>query len=99
MNDSYIEVGGENAPTVWAGPDATRLFAAIALATALDLYARRRLLVNRNYTPTKMLAAAGRLCGKTYRRGQHAEAWLDVRQWVNAMKAAMPVLDAREGRR
>jgi hypothetical protein len=95
-DESFIQTNAQGETVAWVGPDATKLFAATALATALDLYAKHRMQVNRAYTPSKMLEAAGRLCGKTYRRGQHAEACKDVRLWVATMKAALPVFDAAE---
>ncbi len=49
-------------------------FQAIAIRQALILYAKTGIKANRAYTPTAMLAAAQRITGKTFRRGQYIQA-------------------------
>lgn len=90
-DDSYIKVGAGH--TLFAGPDATKLFAATMLRSAIDLYVETGVKVNRAYTPTAMLAAASRYTGKPYKRGPRglAAASADLTQWIEAMKAALPV--------
>lgn len=73
------------------GPDAIKLMGAIMLKQALKLYAKTGMQMSRNISPTAMLTKAGRLCGKTYKRGQYDLAANDVEKWCETMKAAMPV--------
>lgn len=89
MNESYVSVG--NGHTTFAGPDATKLFAAVALRLAIDLYVKTGMRANRAYTPTNMRAAATRITGKTYKRTELAKASADLKVWSDAMKAAIPI--------
>jgi hypothetical protein len=93
MAESFIEAN--NASMSFVGPDATRLFAATALRGAIDLYVKTGMKVNRAYTPTNMLAAAARITGQAYRRGQLPQASADLKAWIDAMRAALPVIDNR----
>lgn len=91
MNDESMVVAHAGG-TTFVGPDGVSLYNAIAMASALRLYARSGMLPNRAWTATKLLQAAARITGKTYKRGQHQVASDDVREWVEAMKAAIPVV-------
>lgn len=77
----------------YIGQDGITLFQAITLRSALRLWAEHRMLVNRQWTPTLMLTVAGRFSGKTYKRGEHALAAEDVQKWIDAMRAALPVVE------
>ena len=94
MNDSEITVHASGAMT-FAGPDAVALYRATALWAGLRMYAQSRMQPNRAWTPTAMLKAAGSITGKTYKRGQYETAAADLKIWMEAMKAAMPVTDQR----
>jgi hypothetical protein len=87
--ESFVEVGGGH--TTFVGPDATLLFAAAALRSAINLYVKTGLKANRAYTPSNMLAAASRITGKPYKRGGLKRASADLDLWIDAMKAAMPI--------
>ena len=50
------------------------VYQAMTLRAAIKLYARFGMKPNRAYTPTAMLATAGRLTGKTFKRGQFQAA-------------------------
>jgi hypothetical protein len=88
-DDSFISVGKGH--TTFAGPDATRLFAATALRGAIQLYLKTGMRANRAYTPTAMRAAASRVTGKPYKRTELAQAAADLTTWIEAMKAALPI--------
>lgn len=90
MNDSHIKIG--TGGTLFAGEDATRLFQAMTLASALGLYAKCGMIPTRGVTITKMLALATTFTAKKYKRGDAAKAQEDVRQWCEAMKAALPIV-------
>ncbi len=64
------------------------IFRALAIASALDLYAKTGMKVNRAYTPTAMIAAANEMTGHVYRRGQYAAAAMALRELADRMKAA-----------
>lgn len=98
MSDNMIirGVGG----TMFSGPEAVRLFQAMALRTGLQLYSRTGMLPSRGYTPGKMLAAAGAFTGKKYGRGTMPNckaAADDLTIWIDATKAMMPVVDEAQG--
>ncbi len=88
-NQSHIDVhpGG----TSFVGADAVKLFRAISMMSALSFYGKHKMVMTRGLSSTLMLQIAKEFTGKTYRRGQHAQAAEDVRAWVDAMKAAMPI--------
>lgn len=89
MNESYVSVGKGH--TTFVGRDATNMFAARVLKSAIDLYIETGFKANRAYTSTAMRAAATRITGKTYKRTELAKASADLKTWVDAMKSAMPV--------
>jgi hypothetical protein len=90
MTESYIEAGAGH--TTFVGPDATMLFAAVAIKGAINLYVKTGMRANRAYTPTAMRAAASRITGKPYKRTELAKAAADLQIWCDAMKAALPVV-------
>lgn len=83
MSD-YLE--RTNNGTSFVGSD-VEIFRAAAIASALDLYARTGIRVNRAYTPTAMLKAANQITGHVYKRGQYAAAAAGLREWANQQKA------------
>lgn len=89
-NDSYIAV--TTAGTSFVGRDATSLYAAMTLASGLRLYAKSGIKLSRMHTPGNMLAAATRVTGKQYKRSQYLSAAADLDQWINTMRAALPVV-------
>jgi hypothetical protein len=90
-DDSYVEVGSGG--TTFVGPDATRLFAAISVRSALNLYLQAQIKANRAYTPKNMVAFVTGITGKTYNRGRSGQiaALHDLGLWIAAMKSALPV--------
>jgi hypothetical protein len=75
--------------TVFSGQQATSVFAAITVRAALKMYAGTKMVPNRRWTPTKMLAAAGRITGKTYKRGQYLQAAADLQEWITRERNAL----------
>jgi len=72
----------EGGATTFAGRDAVEVFRAKTVASALKLYARTRMKVNRAYTPTNMLAVATEITGKKFKRGQYMEAAEALDAWA-----------------
>lgn len=97
-DDSYISVGKHGSMT-FDGPDAVLLFLATTLRGAIGLYLKTGMKAGRTYTVTNMLDAAGRVTGKRYKRSELAKAQADLTTWIEAMKAALPVIDEREAGR
>ena len=89
-DESFIAAGAGH--TTFVGPDATQLFAATVLRSAIDLYIKTGLRANRAYTPSAMLAAASRITGKAYKRNGLPQASADLTVWIEAMKSALPVV-------
>lgn len=75
----------------YVGPDATNLFRAITLRSALAMYAELKLLPARNIRAKDLLRMASAYSGKKYARGGHAQAAKDVQVWVETMRAALPI--------
>ena len=75
--------------------DGVDLFRAATIKSGLGLYRKTGMKPNRAWTPTAMLAAAGQITGKRYKRGQFQQAEDDLQIWIDACKAAMPIVDER----
>lgn len=60
----------------------------IALKSALQMYAKFRMQANRQLTPTHMLKLAGAATGNMYKRGQHAQAALDLAAVIEKRNAS-----------
>ena len=87
----HSEVIQHDGGTSFVGSDAVKLLGAIALKQALAMYARNKMRANRHLTPGRMLEMATDLTGHPYKRGQHHQAAEDVADWIETMKAAMPI--------
>ena len=85
----------EHGTVSFVGKDAVNFYAATVLASALRMYAKHRIKVNRAYTPKNMLAAATRITGLPYKRGDYLKAADDVEAWAQTMKAALPKTDEK----
>jgi len=75
----------------FAGHDAVQLYRAIALRSGIALYSRTGMKPNRAWTPTAMLATAGSITGRTYKRGQFQQAFDDLEAWIVEAKRSIPV--------
>jgi len=97
--DSYIKPLG-NGGAAFVGPDATRLFQAIAIKNALSLL-ERGIQPTRGFTMKRALAAATTFTGKSYpstgrsRKLAVQDARADLIRWCDTMRAALPTV--REG--
>ena len=90
MNTDHIKVSKSG--TSYSGHDAVMLYRAAALKGFIGLYAKCGVIPTRGVTITKMLAMATEYTGRKYKRGQYAEAQEDLHQWIEAMKAAIPII-------
>ena len=90
MTDSYITV--RPGSTSYIGQDATRLLHAKTVFHALRA-CQIGMRLTRTATPTRTFALAGKITGKTYKRGQYDRAMADVRLWIVTMEAALPVIN------
>ncbi len=94
---TYREDG--NAAT-FVGRRAVNVFACAAVASALKLYAKTGMKVNRAYTPTNMLAFVNRELGltgkKAFKRGQYVQAAEALSAFLQAEKAAIAEGNDRE---
>jgi hypothetical protein len=78
------------AGTMFSGPDATHLFRAITLRSALKL-AKAGIRINRHTTTTDLFKMAREYTGKVYKRGEYDRARDDLTIWIDTMRAAIPV--------
>lgn len=81
MNASIKQT--ESGAVVFSGRAAVDVFRAKTLASALRLYAKTGMKVNRAYTPTNMLATASSITGKKFKRGQFEQAAEALTQWAD----------------
>jgi hypothetical protein len=72
------------------GPDAVAMYANASLAMHLRLFAETGIRPTRGVGPKQMLAMAGKVTGKTYKRSECLVAAADLSKWVQEMKAALP---------
>lgn len=86
--DSNIVVG--KGYTSFSGPDATELFRAMMLKSALKL-ANHGIQATRGLTKTKALSMVERYTGKKYKRTQLDIAIQDLTIWIETMKSALPI--------
>ena len=80
----------------FVGADATMLYRANLLKVSLELYQKTSMIPTRGMTITKMMAMATGITKKTYKRDQIDIAIQDVKEWCDAMKAAIPIVDERK---
>ena len=92
MQESHIQSHASGAMS-FVGAEATKLYSATVLKSAIKLFAKTGIKVNRAYTPGAMLAAAGQITGKKYKRSQYQQAIDDLQVWCDTMSAALPKLD------
>ncbi len=74
--------------TTIATGEGVNVFQAIVIKNAIKLYRATGMKANRAYTPTNMLATAGRIVGKNYKRGELEQAQTDLTAWIEAAKEA-----------
>jgi hypothetical protein len=72
-----------NKAITYVGEAAVNVYAAKVLASALTMYAKHKMQVNRMYTPTRMLQAAAAITGVHFKRGEHARAAEALRNWIS----------------
>lgn len=72
--------------TTFTGKDDVALFSVITLKTAIGMYVRSKMIANRRLTPATMLAMAGEVTGKTYKRTQMQQALDDLTKYVDDAK-------------
>lgn len=89
MNDSQIVVSDTS--TAFVGQDAVAFYCATVIASGLRLYGKSHIIPARAWKPMTMLAAASKITGKTYKRGEYIKAADDLQTWADTMKAALPV--------
>jgi hypothetical protein len=58
------------------------VYQALAVKHALKLYAKHKLIVNRAYTPTRMLDVATAITGQSFKRGQYEQAANAINTWL-----------------
>lgn len=87
MTDSYIQNGPSG--IVFVGPDATELYRAATLRSALGMLAVG-ITPTRGLTTSKALKMATRYTGKKYKRTQVEAARADIKHWCDTMSAALP---------
>lgn len=88
MTDSYISTSAGG--TTFTGPDAVSLFRAIQIKGALKMW-KVGLKATRGIRLKDLLGMAGEYTGKTYKKSDLDTAIADLVQWIEAMKAALPV--------
>lgn len=77
-------ITANNGAIMCSGEAAVQVFRAKTIATALRLYAKTGMKVNRAYTPTNMLTTATAITGQKFKRGQFEQAAQALTEWAEA---------------
>jgi hypothetical protein len=77
-------ITANNGTIVCSGRSAVEVFRAKTIASALKLYAKTGIKMNRAYTPTAMLAAASDITGTKFKRGQFTQAADALSAWADS---------------
>ena len=75
---------------VFEGEDATRLYQAVILRSALGLMAKG-IKPRAGYTQKKAFAQVTSFTGITYKRGDWCRAHADLTEWISAAKSRVTV--------
>jgi hypothetical protein len=75
----------------FSGKEAVTVYQAVVLKTAISMYAKTGMRVNRAYTPKAMLATASSITGNKYKRGEYSKAVSDLEKSIEKMKENIPV--------
>jgi len=64
------------------------MYRAIVVKNGLGLYLKsgKKIIPNRSWTPTNMLRAASEITGKTFKRGQHQQAYIAISEWLEVAR-------------
>lgn len=95
MDESKIVTNEAGGAVAFVGPDATRLYQATVLRSALGLLSKG-IQPTRGYTMKRALHAASQITGKQYastgkaRRLAVQDAQADLKRWCDTMAAALP---------
>ena len=94
-DESSVTLLGRGGVT-YAGPDATQLFRAITLRSALKMLSAG-ITPTRGMTKRKALAMCKPYTGQDYKNtaAEIERAQGDLTGWIESMKSAMPVIDNR----
>lgn len=68
----------EDGSVTFQGKEAVSAYHIMALKTALKMYAKTGMKINRAYSPKNMLTVAQRITGKKYKIGQYMDAFEDL---------------------
>lgn len=89
------ELETTDACTVFSGVKAVNIFRAQVMASALRLYARTKMQVNRAYSPKNMMKAASQILGKEFPPRAYQQAADELRAWVAEEYAAVQEREAK----
>jgi hypothetical protein len=84
--DSVIE-HHKSGGVSFVGDEAVDVFRAMAIASALKLYAKTGIRANRAYTPKAMMSAASKITGKPFKPRAYLEAADALTAFAEAKRA------------
>ena len=90
MSNSEI-VAGEHGTVAFVGPDATHLYRAMVLRSAMGLL-KVGIAPTRGLSMKKALAMVTVFSGRSYKRTEVDQAVKDLTVWIETMKSALPVV-------
>lgn len=94
MTESKLVFDEQGRFTAAIGPDATRLFAATVLKSAIGLL-QKGITPTRGLTMTRALAKVTEYTGQRYKRTGAELALADLQAWIDTARSTIPV--EREG--
>jgi hypothetical protein len=90
VTDSSIGYNSKGDAVSFTGPDAVNLYRCATLWSSIKLL-QAGIQPTRGFTMAKALKMATGYTGKAYKRSQSEQARTDLKVWMDAMKAALPV--------
>lgn len=88
MRQNHIEAS-PGGGTSFVGPDAVKVYQATVVGSALRLYAKCGLKVNRAYTPAAMMKVAAALTGKKFKARDYVGAADALKAFAEAQALAI----------
>lgn len=89
------EIETTDACTAFSGVKAVNIFRAQTISSALNLYARTKMQVNRAYSPKNMMKAASQILSKEFPPRAYEQAAEELTAWVKAEYAAVQEREAK----
>lgn len=80
----------------FVGTDAVQLYRAVVLRQSIKMHQQTGMIPTRGMTITRLMTIATEYTGQRYKRGEHERALADLTVWIETMKSALPITNAKD---